>query len=582
MIFKTVLTNRKMMMARALSVTALCLALSGCFIYPRTQPYSSSLGEDLPEQNLREIDAYRNTEPLTRELGYTLSESTSYTTVNDEVTTSPVQFDGPIYRIQLSDVLLTTLKNNRAIRVEDYNRAIALSAIRQAYGMYDLMMTASGKYSNSDSQTPFRSPLTGNPVVSSSYSATIQAALSQMFPSGAVLSFYALRTKTKNYSTVANAIDPYEYVQAGVELTQPLLKGFGRTVNEAPIRISKISEEISREEFRQQVIDQLVAAVNAYWDLVFAIDNYEVQKLSLKRAKELERVARIRFEAGSDVIAVVRQAEADVRRREALVIDARRAIADASDSLKLIMNITRGSTEWDVNLVPIDRPRIQSVELDEDIIFEEALRFRPDFRSAALGLEILEENRKVARNAMLPQLDASVGYSVTGLEDSFSDAVDEAETADYDGYNIGLTLSFPLQNRRAREGYRQSLMKQNQAREQIWQLRDGIRLEVRSAIRGIKTSEELIAAWKAAVTAEEAKLESQIRRYEYGMAIISDVLDFQEDLAAAESQYLNAVINYNKALISLQKVKASFLSDYRISVLDEPVAERLGEQAAEE
>ncbi len=574
--------NRFFTFVKAAFVLGLCFVLSACFIYPRSEPYSSSFGENLPERNLREIDAYRSSEPLTRDLGYTRSDSTSYTTVNDEVTTSPVQFDGAIYRIQLSDVLLTTLKNNRAIRVEDYNRAIAQSVIRQAYGMYDLLMTGSANYSNSDSQTPFRSPVTGNPVVSSSYSASVQAALSQVLPSGAVLSFYALRTKTKNYSTVANAIDPYEYVQAGVELTQPLLRGFGRTVTEAPIRIARISEEISREDFRQQVIDQLVTAVNGYWDLVFAIDNYEVQKLSLKRARELERVARIRFDAGSDVIAVVRQAEADVRRREALVIDARRAIADASDALKFIMNITRGSSKWNVNLVPTDRPRIESVDLDEEMIFEEALRFRPDFRSAALGLDILEENRKVARNAMLPHLDASVGYSVTGLEDSFNDAMDEAETADYDGYNVGLTLSFPLQNRRAREGYRQSLMKQNQAREQVWQLRDGIRLEVRSAIRGIKTSEELIAAWKAAVRAEQAKLDSQIRRYEYGMAIISDVLDFQEDLAAAESQYLNAVINYNKALISLQKVKASFLTDYRIKVLDEPVADRLENEAGQE
>ncbi|MFW6304042.1 MAG: TolC family protein, partial [Candidatus Sumerlaeota bacterium] len=201
---------------------------------------------------------------------------------------------------------------------------------------------------------------------------------------------------------------------------------------------------------------------------------------------------------------------------------------------------------------------------------------------AALGLDILDIERKVARNQMLPQLDATAGYSVSGLEDDFSAAVDEMETVDYDGYNIGLTFSFPLQNRRAREGYRQSEMKLNQAREQIYALRDAIHLQVRRAIRGIRTSKELIAAWEAAVKAEESKLDTQIRRYEYGMAIISDVLDFQEDLAAAQQQYLNAVINYNKALIELQRVKASFLSDYRIEVLDEPVAERPREETAED
>ncbi|MFW5870699.1 MAG: TolC family protein [Candidatus Sumerlaeota bacterium] len=566
----------------ALCALSLLPSLSGCFIYPDENGSHPSLAAQVPERNLREIDQYRSMRPLTRDLDYAKSDITTYTTVNDEVTSAAIQFDDDIYRITLSDVLLTTLKNNRAIRVEDYNRAIAHSAIQQAYAIYDLLMTASAEYTNQDSQQPNRAVPGGGPVVSNTYNTTIQAALSQLLPSGARVSLYALQTRARTDSPEPLAIDPYSMVRAGVDFTQPLLRNFGRTVTEAPIRISRISEEISKEDFRDQVIEQLTTAVNSYWDLVFAVDNYEVQKLSLKRARELERVARIRFETGADVIAVVRQAEADVRRREALVIDARRSIADASDALKRIMNITEGSRQWEMNLVPVDRPSVEAVELNEEAIYDEALRFRPDFRGAALGLDILDIRRKVARNEMLPQLDATAGYSVSGLEDDFSAAVDEMETVDYDGYNIGLTLSFPLQNRRAREAYRQSEMELGQAREQIYALRDAIRLQVRRAIRGIRTSKELIAAWDAAVKAEQAKLDAQVRRYEYGMAIISDVLDFQEDLAAAQQQYLNAVINYNKALIELQRVKASFLSDYRIKVLEEPVTERLREESSED
>ncbi|MFW6303836.1 MAG: hypothetical protein ACOC2L_04375, partial [Candidatus Sumerlaeota bacterium] len=217
----------------AVGVLSLIVALSGCFIYPDESVFDPALSVEVPERNLREIDQYRSMRPLTRDLDYAKSDITTYTTINDEVTSAAIQFEGDIYRITLSDVLLTTLKNNRSIRVEDYNRAIAHSAIRQAYAMYDLLMTASAEYTNQDTQQPSRAIPGGGPIVSNTYSATIQASLAQLLPSGAQVSLYALHTRAKTDSPQPLAIDPYSMVRAGVDFTQPLLRNFGRTVTEA-------------------------------------------------------------------------------------------------------------------------------------------------------------------------------------------------------------------------------------------------------------------------------------------------------------------------------------------------------------
>ena len=269
-------------------------------------------------------------------------------------------------------------------------------------------------------------------------------------------------------------------------------------------------------------------------------------------------------------------------RRDALVIDARRQIADVSDALKQTMNITAGSEQWHYNLVPIERPVFSPLELDEEDVFEEALESRPDYRAALLGLEAAEVNRRVAKNAMLPRLDASAGYQVTGLEESFDDAMDEAESIDFTGWNLGLTLSYPLQNRGAKAGYAQSVERLERQREILTHIKEIIRLEVRTAIRAIETNQQLIGAWGASIESEEAKLDSQQKRYDVGLSTIFEVLEFQEDMAEAQVNYLQSIVNYNKAMIELQRIKASFLRDYRVEFIDKPSSEREAAEAAGE
>ena len=119
-----------------------------------------------------------------------------------------------------------------------------------------------------------------------------------------------------------------------------------------------------------------------------------------------------------------------------------------------------------------------------------------------------------------------------------------------------------------------------QQREVLDNIKEIIRLEVRMAIRAIQTNRELIAAWSVAIDSERAKLDSQQQRFNVGFATIFEVLEFQEDLAESQVLYLQSVVNYNKAMIELQRIKASFLSDYRIEFIDNPAAQREADEAA--
>lgn len=530
---------------------------------------------DPVQEVIAEVDVYRQAEGF-RPISEAKSDDPVYMALGDRPSTAGLQFDGPIARIALSDVVLITLKNNREIRIEQQNRSIAEDAIEGAKGIYDLLVAASYDYQNVDRQTPNRVDTESSRnglAVSKSRSGNVSLSLQQLLPTGGIVSLFATNyyNNTRGIPdslTGLGPINPYDSVALGVSISQPLLRNFGPYVTNAPIRIARLRNDIAFANFYDAVNQQINNALRLYWDLVFSINNYEVQQLSLERAQELLRVARIKRDTGVEPPNIVLQAEAEVARRDALVIDARRTIADVQDALKRVMNISETSDEWRYNLIPVDGPSYNPISPNEQAVYAEALQLRPDYRAALLGTDIAEINRRVAKNRRLPQLDVVGSYQITGLEKNLGESIDNLETGDFETWDAGLRFSYPLQNRTARAQYRQSETQLDQQHELVRNLEDVIRLEVRMAIRAIETNLKLIDAYESSVRAEQSNLDAQRKRYEVGFTTIFEVIQFQENLATAQVNYIRAIVNYNKAMVELERIRAALLKDYRIEVME--------------
>ena len=553
------------------------LLMLGCAHYP-VGPQSQKTVEQL-----KEVDTFRGQDGPNRSLDYSLSKDPVFIGFADRPTTVGIQSKGPISRIALSDVLLETLKNNRDIRVEDYNRTIACDAITAAKGIYDLLINASTNYQKSN--TPTSSIINGEFIAARNEQRNCNVSLQQLLPTGGVIELFTSGVRNNDFSSGsfsgigAQPIDPFHTASVGISFTQPLLKGFGPYVTNAPIYIAQAQDKIEQETFRSTVINTLSNAINGYWDLVFALNNYEVQNLSLDRAKELLRTATIKRDAGVEPPTVVLQAEAEVARQNANVISAVQTISQSQDNLKKIMNITEGSEEWQYNLIPIDKPGYAPMSLNEEAIYAEALELRPEYRTALFNLDILDVQKNVAKNNTLPQLNAVASYQRQGIDDSsYTGALDNAEDHDYYIKSAGLQFSYPLQNRTARANYKASISRVEQQNEQLKNVADSIRLEVRTAIRNVETNLKLIDAFASSVRAEQANYDSQLKRFQVGFATIFEVIQFQENLATAQGNYVKSLVDFNKSVINLQRVKSSFLDDYKVTFLQQPVNARLEAQ----
>ena len=190
------------------------------------------------------------------------------------------------------------------------------------------------------------------------------------------------------------------------QFTQPLLNGFGRTINTSQIRIAQNNLAISEIQFEQQVMDLVVQATNAYWDLVATYEEIRVQQGALDLAQRVHEDTETQVAIGTMARFEVLQTQQTLAsRREGLIV-AQASLTRIEDNLKAMISRVSDPALVLLRLNPIEdiRNRTDPVLPVEQGI-QLALLNRPELRQAELNLRNSEINLAVARNGLRPQLD---------------------------------------------------------------------------------------------------------------------------------------------------------------------------------
>ncbi len=513
-------------------------------------------------------------------IGVTLS-SIAQNTPTATMPATDDEFTSPLlrnpYEITLDNVIAATLQNNLNLKIVEFDKEIADEGLKAEYGIFDPTLFMSYERSESERKnlSGFNlSTITGGsayetPEVTHETQKKFVTSLAQLLPTGAVLEimYNISRYQTNNDSSLS--INPYYQSGAGVKLRQPLLKDGGIFITKSGIMIARVNKQISRDAFRNSVIDILSRAIRVYWDLVYAIENYNVQKISLTQAQDLLRINKVKYEAGVLPATHVLQAEAQVASRKDQLLLAEKTIFDVSDALKNIMNISRNTEQWQYTLIPGNELDYEKQTIDEQKAYVDALMFRPDYNELKKQKEILEIQKRVAKNQKLPELDLYGSYGFTGTEHDISSSTDELETLDYNNWAVGIELSYPILNIRARHEFNKATLQVEQTQTALENLEQNIRLQVRNAVRQVRTNLNRIPITKTRVDFEQAKLRDELKRYEVGVATIQDVLQFQTDLATARALHYRAIADYLQSLVTLYEATGTLLREYGIMLMGE-------------
>jgi outer membrane protein TolC len=443
--------------------------------------------------------------------------------------------------ITLDDAIQLALKKNQRVKASEFSPQIARAGVLTAYGAFDPTLTFRRSYSEEETPgviTPFtRRPAT----LIDDYSLSFDGLL----PWGMTYSLGATAENLRGSATSYGPTGNYTTF-GGVSVTQPLLRGFGFGATLANLRVAKANRGISDWQHRQTVIDIVTNVIFAYNNLQQARDNLRIAQLSRDGAAQLFAENEKKLKVGATSDAEVVQAHARVANREESVLFAERSLRDVENQLRLLIGDlgfrTAGPDFEITELAPAS-----DITVDPASDVKKALDQRPDYQAARLGIVIDRANNTAAQNGLLPRLDFVSSYGYGGTNRDFRTARDQVRDEDARSYSAGMVVKIPLAFADGRGRARAAKLTLRQSEADLIRLEEDIALSVTAAAGQIETTRQRVAADKVAYELAEQALENEQKRFKAGTSSTFLVLQQQELLSSAQSNYARALADQRRA-----------------------------------
>ncbi len=369
---------------------------------------------------------------------------------------------------------------------------------------------------------------------------------------------------TVNRAGLPNALFSPEYTAfGGITLRQPLLKGFGKSVNLASLRVAQKQLIINGHESEVMVNNKCVEVLNAFYDLAYAESNVVVKEGAKSVAEQFLKEADRRRELG--LLNPVDVTEAKVRLSEATEEWLHAQDFHRERQLELMRLLALDPNSQSLPEVRADL-LAEAPAVDQQSYYQKALQSRPDYQMALAQVDQEKVRQSAARNERLPQLDLQFSYGVYGLSGAYGDALDTAFKGDEPQWSAGLSVSLPLSRRAAKAKSTAARLRVRQASMRADEVKHRISFDVRNAVRRLDVLSQRLATARTSVGFAEEGLKQEEARLRQGQTSGFAVSDLQRRLADARTRELAARVDLTKAVTELWAVSGQLLEKYGIEV----------------
>jgi len=466
-------------------------------------------------------------------------------------TAAKIEPTGPL-SVTINEAVLMSLERNKSLVVQKLNPQIKRTVEQQAISVFDPDLTgtvSAGKTRLQSAPTPGAGPL-------SSVDKTLNAdvSLSEFFPTGTLLALEG-STSTLDESFAAN---PFVSTRLGASVTQSLLRGFGPTVNLVAVNQAKIDTSISQYELRGFVESLVAQAEETYWSYSLAEKSIEIFKQSMRLAEEQQKQTEEQIRVGTLAASELAAARAEVALRRQDLIVAENTLAQTKLNLLRLLN-PDGQEMWNREIILQSMPESPAVEPGPvESYVEQGLQMRPEINQARLQLDRDELEVVRTRNGLLPQLDFFITLGKTGYADSFDDSTRNIFKKNYDAL-AGISFEYPPINRSAQAKNRQAILSRQQAQDALDNLGQLIEVDVRRAYLQITSVRQQVAAAKATRELQEEKLKVETEKFNVGKSTSILVAQAQRDFLQSQIAEIQAIINYQIAVVELYRLEGTLL-----------------------
>ncbi|HEY7387212.1 MAG TPA: TolC family protein [Bryobacteraceae bacterium] len=491
--------------------------------------------------------------------------------------------------LTLRDVIERVLANNPDLQIARIAREEADDNVKAAAGYYD--PTIGFQADRSRAVTPIasliggsangkltQSEISGNPSLSG---------YSPWFGGSYTLTFSNSRQQTD--STFAT-LNPQYPASLSLSLTQPLWRG--RHTDEARYRlqVARKNTQLSAEQLRQHVIETVTQAVQAYWEVDYALQNLEVQRQAVRLAEAQrasnQRQAEQGILAPIDVVA----AQTQVATFQQSLFAAQQALTAAENTLKALMLANRTDPLWSRALVtetPMT-PEVVTPPLDEAL--RQALSSRPELSETLINSALADLEIDLNRDLTKPRVDLVSTLTAQGLAGTqqslptffggsfpitalpaallggYGQSIADIASGHFTTAKIGVQVSLPIRNRTAEANLAVAQAEKRRLDIVRNQVEMAVEADVRNALEQVNSARARYDAARLASRSAQEQYESEQRQFQAGTSTVFLVLQRQTDFISARSREVRARADMAESVANLDRATASVTDTYDISV----------------
>ena len=484
--------------------------------------------------------------------------------------------------LSLKNYLELVMANNTDIQLQRLSLEMPKNAIQRAFGIWDPRATA--QFTSTRSTSPSNSVLEGATELKT-LNQPLTMSVSQLLPMGTnyTVSWGGVKTTT---NSSFNNYNPSLTSNLGINFTQPLIRDRGGYINRLNLMIARSRLRISDYAMKNQVLNLVSFAENAYWDVVSARENLRVTEIARDAAAKFLELSQKQLELGALSRLDIYNPQQQLASREVDVAQAQFHLAQVEDALRKQIGADLDPEIRNLPIVVTDPADMSTdVSFDREQSIATALANRPDLKTVTQSLDVDELSITQARNALLPNLSLLGNYQSNGrggvfvartnvfnqgvassvlttIPGGLTDSLGQLFGFGFSTYQLGLRLTLPIKNRAASADMADALVRKKQDTLTLRSTEQTIRLDILNAITNVDSSKKSVELAKTARDFAVKALDAENQKYELGTELQQFVINAQRDLAAAELSVVTNQVSLRRNLLNLL-IKMGTLLDER-------------------
>lgn len=352
-----------------------------------------------------------------------------------------------------------------------------------------------------------------------------------------------------------------------LQVTQPLMRGFGKPIVEAALYNAMDSEKISRLRIEETVRTTITNTINAYLDVIAAEHTLIVDQNALQRSEKSVQQTKLFIKAGKKAGVELVTVQADVANAKTQIENDRNNLQQTRYALLTAIGIDPNTSviikDLDITALT-QRYHVPTLETAKHMILENDIQYQIDQityeGTTKRNVAVAEDNTRwqlnFTANGMVGENKAvNPNNGINGV----LNGTNQTESA-------MLSLTIPIDDQQAKQALSSAKIALRQADLALKQEKWSKETNAINSWNAIISTERGLSLSRNSEELQNKTYQMSYQKYQYGLIDSIELQSVQQQLITRQQALVNAQIAYLKSLVALDLYLGKTLETWDIGV----------------